>query len=227
MKPDELKQLRISLINQGYSRRYARRLAEELDDHGRCVANESLPEGSTIEDSGRIGSVAGIAAAVHQRPELRPLPHRRPLTIFIVLPVFILFLFSLATLQAFQFVAESHFSGPDTAQLALVAGTQQTAAWASLWMACLAGFMAAQARVSLLFPAATGIAVSAIAAYQIDIGFCALSQSMVCFPHWQLDSRQIGLTAAALCLGFAASRLGDWMAMCGPDFSRTLERAKS
>jgi Zn-dependent protease len=80
------------LLQQGVDLRYARRLGLELAEHYEDLRHEAertgiLPGEVAGFAAERLGSASNIAAAVRQRPELRPWVYRYPQLARLALPL--------------------------------------------------------------------------------------------------------------------------------------------
>ena len=97
-----LQELEAELLEQGYSKSYARRLAGELLDHAIESAQNSSAQMDTVnaDNIGAcIGSTKVIVNAVNQFQELDPVPRKYPFLCFVAVPVIALNLLILVVLN--------------------------------------------------------------------------------------------------------------------------------
>ena len=206
MTPKQLEQLVDTLIYDGYSRRYVQRLVGEIEDHRLCI-HESTPATNgrrqAEEDSNRIGTHEEIIAAVYERRELKSIFNRHSFVTFGLIPSTVLLVTTALVIWASnRFVEDFNPDSVSNIQLVLksIAVTQYVF---PVLIAGLVGVIAKRCRVAFFFPAMTTMLIGCCAVFQVDFGYCELSNSLVCYQHWELDAVQLASVWLGLGFGLA------------------------
>ncbi len=207
MTPKQLNQLVNSLTQQGYSPRYIQRLVEEIEDHRRCIQQEAASRITGDEndtDISRMGTTNELIAAIKERHELRLFSNRYPLLTFAAAPSILLLSAMAFLIWISNWLTDSLSPGSELVNPVL--GTMASVQYLfPALIAGTAGFVATRARVSIFFPIVTTLVIGGTAVFQVDMGYCGVSNSIVCYQRWEVDVLKLISIWGALFVGIVAS----------------------
>ena len=201
-----LQELEAELLEQGYSKSYARRLAGELMDHAIESAQDqsvSTDDDRIEELSRRLGPTDKLVQAVNHYRELDPIPKRYPFLCFVALPVIALNLLILVVLNLLYSWL------PDSNSNYRILTAQS---WNFLYYGMLATgpiaavFLSRRYRVPPVYVFLSVVVLSASSLFGTVVATCSQSSSTFIHSEWAIRWQQLIIPAASVLVVFVAAR---------------------
>ena len=213
MTPNQLEKLVNTLLFEGYSHQYVQRLVGEIEDHRLCIEEEEV-RGENLENkfntpvacnsersSKRLGTDNQILAAIHEHEELKSVFARYSLLTFAIIPSTLILVTTAFVIWGSNRIVEI-VPADSYDKFRLLFGSISVAQFViPVLLAGTTGVIARRCKVSVLFPMITTSLVGCCAIFQIDFGYCALSNSLVCYQRWEFDAMQLVSVWLALLVG--------------------------